>query len=69
MGQVEEINIKNQDYYFSDDMINTKNFRSNLLKIDKKLHEVIDIYYISQIMIKKFSDYEKTSIYTMSVTL
>ena len=47
MGQVEEINIKNQDYYFSDDMINTKNFRSNLLKIDKKSHEVIDIYYIS----------------------
>ena len=33
-------------------------FHSNLLKIEKKLHEDIDIYYISYIMIKKFSDYE-----------
>ena len=39
-------------------MINIKNFYSNLLKIDKKLHEYIDIYYISYIMIKKFNDYE-----------
>ena len=39
-------------------MINIKNFHWNLLKIDKKSHEDIDIYYISYIMIKKFSDYE-----------
>ena len=39
-------------------MINIKNFYSNLLKIDKKSHEDIDIYYISYIMIKKFNDYE-----------
>ena len=39
-------------------MINIKIFHSNLLKIDKKLHEHIDIYYISYIMIKKFSDSE-----------
>ena len=39
-------------------MINIKHFHSNLLKIDKKSHEDIDIYYISYIMIKKFSDYE-----------
>ena len=39
-------------------MINIKNFHSNLLKIDKKSHEDIDIYYISYIMIKKFSDCE-----------
>ena len=58
MGQVKEINIKNRSYYFCDDMINIKNFHSNLLKIDKKSHEDIDIYYISYIMIKKFSDYE-----------
>ena len=41
-------------------MINIKNFYSNLLKIDKKSHEDIDIYYISYIIIKKFSDYENT---------
>ena len=58
MGQVKEINIKNRGYYFCDDMINIKNFHSNLLKIDKKSHEDIDIYYISYIMIKKFSDCE-----------
>ena len=39
-------------------MINIKNFHSNLLKIEKKLHEDIDIYYISYIMIKNFNDYE-----------
>ena len=45
MGQVKEINIKNQTYYFFDDMIDTKNFHSNLLKIDKKSHKDIDILY------------------------
>ena len=39
-------------------MINIKHFHSNLLKIDKKPHEDIDVYYISYIMLKKFSDYE-----------
>ena len=58
MGQVKEINIKNQTYYFFDDMINIKNFHSNLLKIDKKSHKDIDIYYIGHITIKKFSDCE-----------
>ena len=58
MGQVKVINIKNRGYYFGDNIINIKNFRSNLLKIDKKSYEGIDIYYISYIMIKNFSDYE-----------
>ena len=58
MEKVKQINIKNKSYYFCDDIINIKNFDSNLLNIDKKLHEDIDVYYISYIMIKKFSDYE-----------
>ena len=37
-------------------MIDTRNFHSNLSKIDKKSHEDIDIYYIGYITIKKFSD-------------
>ena len=57
MGQVKEINIKNQTYFF-DDMINIKNFHSNLLKIDKKSYKDIDIYYIGYITIKKFDDCE-----------
>ena len=60
MGQVKKINIKNRGYYFFDDMINIKNFHSNFLKIDKKSHKDFDIYYISYIIIKKFSDCENT---------
>ena len=37
-------------------MINIKNFHSNLLKLDKKSYENINIYYIGYITIKKFSD-------------
>ena len=58
MGQVKEISIKNQAYYFFNDMIDIKKFHSNLLKIDKKSHKDIDIYYIGYITIKKFSDCE-----------
>ena len=58
MGEVKEINIKNQAYYFFDDMFNIRNFHSKLLKIDKKLYKDIDIYYISYITIKKFGDCE-----------
>ena len=56
MGEVKEINIKNQTYYFFNDMIDIRNFHSDLLKIDKKSHEDIDIYYIGYITIKKFND-------------
>ena len=35
MGQVKHINIKNQTYYFYND-IGIKNFDAKLLKIDKK---------------------------------
>ena len=57
MRQDKEINIKNQTNYFFN-MINIKNFHSNLLKIDKKSYKDIDIYYIGYITIKKFGDYE-----------
>ena len=39
-------------------MIDIRNFHSNLLKVDKKPHRDIDIYYIGYIAIKKFSDCE-----------
>ena len=58
MGKVKELNIKNQTYYFFNDMINIKSFHSNLLKIDKKSYKDIDIYYIGYITIKKSGDYE-----------
>ena len=58
MAEFKELNIKNRTYYFFDDTIDIKNFHSNLLKIDKKSHEDIDIYYIGYITIKKFNDCE-----------
>ena len=58
MGQVKEINIKNETYYFFDDMINIKKFHSNLLKIGKKSNKDINIYYIGYITIKKSGDCE-----------
>ena len=36
MGKIRKINIKNRTYYFYNDIINLRNFESNLLKIDKK---------------------------------
>ena len=39
-------------------MIDTINFHSNSLKIDKKPYEDVDLYYIAYITIKKFSDFE-----------
>ena len=56
MGKSKEINIKNRTYYFFDDIINIKDFDSNLLKIDKKSDKNMDIYYIGYIIIKD-SDY------------
>ena len=56
MGETKELNIKNQTYYFLDDMIDIRNFQSNLLKIDKKPYKDSNIYYINYITIKKFSD-------------
>ena len=58
MVKVKELNIKTQTYYFLDDMIDIRNFHSNLLKIDKKPYKDIDIYYIGYITIKKFGDCE-----------
>ena len=54
MGETKELNIKNQTYYFYNDLINIKTFQSNLLKIDKKPYKDDDIYYIGYITIKSF---------------
>ena len=57
MGSIKKTNIKNRTYYGFDDMINIKNFNSNLLKIDKKSYKNIDIYYIGNITMKNIGDY------------
>ena len=56
MSKVKELNIKNRTYYYFDDIIHIRKFESNLLKIDKKLHNDFDIYYIGYSTIKKISN-------------
>ena len=58
MGKIRQINIKNQTYYFCNDIIDLKKFKSNLLKIDKKSYNNIGIYNIGYITIKKIDDCE-----------
>ena len=53
MGKVKKLNIKNQTYYYLNDIINIKDFYSNLLRIDKKQYKDVGIYYIGYITIKK----------------
>ena len=64
MREVKRINIKSRTYYFYNDIIDLKDFDARLLKINKKSHKSIDIYYIGYITIKIIDDYE--SIYSMN---
>ena len=41
MGKVKQIDIKNQTYYFYNDMINIKNFDPILLIIDKNYTKIL----------------------------
>ena len=42
---VKDMNIKNLTYYFFDDIINTKEFYPNDIKIDEKSYKNVLIYY------------------------
>ena len=64
MWEVRQINIENRTYYFYNNIIYLRDFRWNLLKIDRKLYKNIDIYYIGYILIKKIDDYE--TIYSLN---
>ena len=57
MVKVKQIEIKNRTYYFYN-IINIEEFKSSLLKIDKKSYKDIDMYYIVYITIKKIGDCE-----------
>ena len=64
MEETKQINIKNRTYYFYNNIINLKDFESNLLKSDKKHYKGINIYYTGYIIIKKTDDCE--SIYNLN---
>ena len=56
MGVIKQINTKNRTYYFYNDIIDLVNFKSNLLKTDKKSCKDIGIYNIGYIRIKTIDD-------------
>ena len=58
MGVIKQINIKTRIYCFYNDIMDLENFKSNLLKIDKKSYKDIGIYNIGYITIKKIDDCE-----------
>ena len=59
MGEVKQLNIKNQTRYFYNDMINLKIFEPSLLKIDKKnitnglIFTALDTSQLKKLMIMK----------------
>ena len=44
MGEVKDVNVKNQTLIL-DDMVDISSFHSNFLKIDKKSHIDIEVHY------------------------
>ena len=53
MGSIKQINVKNRNYYFYNDIIDIKTFDSNNLRLDKKSYKDRDIYNIGYVTIKK----------------
>ena len=58
MGIITQIDLKNQTYYFYNDIIELENFDSDLLKIDRKPYRDINTYNIGYITIKKIDAYK-----------
>ena len=56
METAKEINIKNQTYYFYNDIINLDEFDESKIKVDKKDFNDIDIYYLGYEHKKKISE-------------
>ena len=56
MGEIKQIDIKNQSYHFYNDIIELKKFNTKLLKNDKKSFKDSDIYYIGYITKKNLGD-------------
>ena len=46
MGEIKQINIKNQTDYFYIDIINLDDFDGSKIKVDKKKFNGIGIYYL-----------------------
>ena len=58
MGVAKQINIKNRTYHFYNDIINFKNVKSDLLKIDKKSYKNLVFTTLDILQLKKNDDCE-----------
>ena len=57
MNTTKQINIKNQTYYFYNDIIDIENFNAKLLKIDKKSNkDIINIFNTGYVTKKKIGN-------------
>ena len=56
MGTTKEINIKNQAYYFYNDITDLDEFDESKIKVDKKDFNGIDIYYLGYEYKKKIRE-------------
>ena len=56
MGTIKEINIKNQTYYFYNDIIDLDKFDESKIKVDKKDFNDIDIDYLGYEYKKKITE-------------
>ena len=45
MGEIKQMNIKNRNYYFYNDVINLDGFGESKINVDRKNFNDIDIYY------------------------
>ena len=61
MGETKQINIKNRSDYLYNNLIDLKDFDAKSLKIDKKLHKNIDIYYIGYSTILSLIPFQTSS--------
>ena len=46
MGEIKQMNIKNQTYYFYNYIINLHEFDESKIKVERKNSNEIDIYYL-----------------------
>ena len=61
MREIKQINIKNRDYYFYNDIINLDEFDGSKIKVDKKNFNDIDIYYLGYEYKKKITECNETN--------
>ena len=59
MAEIKQINIKNETYYFYNDIINLDEFDGIKIKVDRKNFNDIDIYYPGYEYKKKITEFNK----------